>query len=102
MKHGRRTMLLAMLFAAHTAAADNPLSASGAVVFINIPFGSTETTGHASSIGFDFDMPKSRPLREASNDVSVRRQPVLPLEIEWTNHGPYRVKVGGFYLDSLQ
>ncbi len=94
-------MLLAMLLVTHTVSAGNPLGASGAVIFINIPFGGAETTRRASSIGFDFDMPKSQPLRAGSRGGGIRRKSVVPLEIELTNRGPYRVKIGGFYLDSL-
>ena len=99
MKQSRPAMLLAMLLVTHTVSAGNPLGVSGAVIFINIPFGGAETTRRAPSIGFDFDMPK---IRAASSGGGIHRKSVVPLELELTPHGPYRVKIGGFYLDSLK
>jgi len=101
MKHGRPAMLLAMLLVAHTVSAGKLLDTSGAVIFINIPLGGDAATRPAPSLGFDVVMPKNRPLHAMSNAGGPRRRSIAPLEIELPSRGGYRVKVGGFYLDSL-
>jgi hypothetical protein len=98
MKQGRPAMLLALLFAAQCVPAGNIFDAPGAAVFINIPLGGEAATRPAPSIGFDVDMPK---FRRSHETATPRRKSIVPLEIELPRRGVYRVKVGGFYLDSL-
>lgn len=93
-------MLLAISFTVNAVSAADIFDASGGVIFINIPLGGEVSSRPPPSVGFDLDMPSNKP-RRAGFQGGSRREPLVPLEIELSDHGPYRVKVGGFYLDSL-
>jgi len=101
-KHRRPTMLLAMLLVAHTVSAANLFGASGTVIYINIPLGGDAATKDPPSLGFDVDMPVDDHRRASFRGAVRRHKPVVPLEIELTRRGPYRVKIAGFYLDFLK
>ncbi len=101
MKQGRPAMLLAMLLVAHTVSAGNLLDTSGAAIFINIPLGGDATTRPGPSFGLNIDMPIKQHRPAWSSAAGPHRKVVVPLEIELTNRGRYRVKIGGIYLDSL-
>jgi hypothetical protein len=102
MKQGRPAMLLAMLFVAHTVSAGSFLDTTGAIIFINIPLGGDVATRPPPSFGLDVDLPVSRIQRGPWRVAEPSSRSVAPLEIELPNRGRYRVKVGGFYLDSLK
>jgi hypothetical protein len=95
-------MLLAMLFVAYTVSAGSFLDTTGAIIFINIPLGGDVATRPAPSLGFDVDLPVGRKQRGPWRATAPRFRSVAPLEVELPGRGRYRVKVGGFYLDTLK
>lgn len=94
-------MLLAMLLIAHAVSAGKLIDTTAAILFINIPLGGDVATRPAPSFGLNVDLQLSQHQYALSSSVGPRRRSVAPLEIELPNHGHYRVKIGGFYLDSL-
>ena len=101
MKQGRPAMLLAMVLVAQTVSAGKFVDTTAAIIFINIPLGGEVATRPAPSFGLTVDLQLSPHQRARSGAVGPRRKSVAPLEIELPKHGHYRVKIGGFYLDSL-